>query len=289
MGNAISVEWNVQTGNGLIRAPAYHRSGCEVVRALKQALDRVECAPGHTLEQRQFGNLLGVPKSTIHDWFHSKLPGPIHNFLCVFERLPETDRILLLREFCRPCPRLDHPRLAHDTETLNRLKTLLNQRTGLTIVVGPSEPRTFLVTAMGHFITRVESTTRACGLDAHKPDTFVPVAGVLYCHRPPTFEQAQELVAHIMEDVEGSDAEWIIFNGVCTALLQYRSTIRRLAASRQVIVAGDSVPVLKEIAKVCANPPLMMVVSQIQGKQGLIHVEFREPEQCWPTSQSRSP
>ena len=111
---------NFQSSNGLLLAPAYHKSGSAVVRTLKQALDRAECSPGQQLQQKQVGHMVGVAKSTIHDWFHGKLAGSLQSFLCVFERLTETERILILREICRPCPRLEHPRLAHDAEALTR-------------------------------------------------------------------------------------------------------------------------------------------------------------------------
>src|SRR6185503_11086432 len=82
MGNSELSKRNAQSPDGPLGTPAYHKSGYEVVRALKQALDRVECSPGQQLEQRQFGCLLGVSKSTIHDWFHGRLVAPIQNFLC---------------------------------------------------------------------------------------------------------------------------------------------------------------------------------------------------------------
>jgi len=264
-----------QSSNGLLRAPAYHKSGSEVVRTLKQALDRVECSPGQQLEQKKVGHMLGVSKSTIHDWFHGKLAGPLQNFLCVFERLTETDRILILRELCRPCPRLEHPRLAHDAEALNRLKALLAQPEGLTFVVGPSEPRTFLVTALGHSISRVNPTKRVCGLDVHRPDSFVPVAGVFYCQGPPNLELVRHLAANIVDEVESSEAELVIFNGIWSGISQFLKAIQRLAATRHLIVADEFDPAIDGLAKFGPNPVQVIAVSQILGKQGLIHVDFR--------------
>jgi hypothetical protein len=267
------------SSNGILLAPTYHKSGYEVVRALKQALDRAECCPGQGLEQKQFGYLLGVSKSTIHDWFHGKLVAQIQNFLSALERLSETDRSLLLREVCRPCPRLEHPRLAHDTETLSRLRAVLNQRTGLTIVVGPSEPRTFLVTALGHAITQAEPTRRACGLDANRPDTFVPVAGVFYCQYPPNPEQARQIVAQAMAHIEGSGSELVICNGVWSGLSQLPRAIKRLAATRHLLVADEFDPTLGDLMEATPSAIQVMVVSQIPGKQGLIHIDFPPPAQ----------
>jgi hypothetical protein len=222
--------------------------------------------------------MLGVAKSTIHDWFHGKLAGSLQNFLCVFERLTETERILILREICRPCPRLEHPRLAHDAEALSRLKASLNQPAGLTFVVGAPEPRTFLVTALGHSITRVKPTSRVCGLDIHRPDSFVPVAGVFYCQRPPNLELAQHLAAHIMAEVEVSKAELVIFNGIWSGISQFLKAIQRLAATRHLIVADEFDPAFDGLARVGPIPAQVMAVSQIPGKQGLIHVDFRPPD-----------
>jgi len=226
--NAVLVQRNVHSTTGLLSPPAYPKSGYEVVRALKRALDQAECAPGQALEQQQFGNLLGIPKITIHDWFHGRLANPIRSFLCAFERLTEKDRILLLRDFCRRCPRLEHPRLAHSSDTLNRLRAILKSRTGLTVVVGPSEPRSFLVTALGHSVTRLDPKTRVCGLDVHRPDTFVPVAGVCYCQNPPNSAQAVNLVTHSIKEAEVGGADLVIFNGVWPAISQHPHKIRGL-------------------------------------------------------------
>lgn len=278
MQNSQHGKQDFKDSNGLLLAPAYHKSGYEVIRTLKQVIDRTECGPGQHLEQKQFGCLLGVSRSTIHDWFHGELAGPIQNFLCAFERLSEADRILVLREFCRQCPRLEHPRLAHDTRTLQLLRASLHQKVGLTIVIGPSEPRTFLVTAMGHSITRVEATGRVCGLDIHRPDSFVPVAGVNYCQNPPDSEQARPLAALALEDVESSTAELVIFNGIGIAISQFPTVIRRLATTRHLIVADDCGLASDEILRICPHPLAVLVVSKIQGKQSLIHVDVRASE-----------
>lgn len=260
--------------NGLILGPAYHKPSYEVVRALKQALDRTECSPGQQLEQRQFGYLLGVSKSTIHDWFHGTLAAPIQNLLCAFERLSETDRILLLREFCRQCPRLEHPRLAHDVESLNRLRFCLEQRAGLTIVDGPTEPRTFLVTAMGHSFSKVDPRRRACGLDVHRPETFVPVAGVYYCQHPPNPAQARKILVEIMDGFKDSKAEVVIFNGVWSGIVEFPTILRRLTTSQHVIVADCFGHDFSGISRLGLKPVHVLSVSLIPGKQALIHAQF---------------
>jgi transcriptional regulator with XRE-family HTH domain len=119
-----------------------------VVRKLKQSLDQTECPPGTCLTQKQFGELLGIPKSTINDWYHGNLAPQIRYFLCALERLPEVARTALLRELCRECPRLDHPRLSQDPETIALLKTVLAQPVGLTLIRGDRDDlRSCLITA----------------------------------------------------------------------------------------------------------------------------------------------
>jgi hypothetical protein len=273
-----SLQHNNRNSNGLLSGPAYHKSGYEVIRILKQALDNTECAPGQHLEQKQFGYLLGVSKSTIHDWFHGDLVAPVQSFLCAFERMSETERILILREICRPCPRLEHPRLSHDASALSRLRNALELRAGLTIVLGSAEPRTFLVTALGHSINRVHPARRACGLDVNKPENFVPVAGVYYCRQRPTLEQTRSLVQETLEKVNQSEADLVIFNGVSLGMSQYSNHLLRLATNRHLVVADNSSPAIYEIMKVGINPAYVITVSLVPGRQGLIHVDFRMPE-----------
>jgi len=145
-------------------------------------------------------------------------------------------------------------------------------------VVGAPEPRTFLVTALGHSITRVKPTRRVCGLDIHRPDSFVPVAGVFYCQRPPNLELARHLSVRIIAEVEISKAELVIFNGIWSGISQFLKAIQRLATTRHLIVADNLDPCFDEIARVGPNPVQVMAVSQIPGKQGLIHVDFRPPD-----------
>jgi hypothetical protein len=126
-------------------------------------------------------------------------------------------------------------------------------------------------------ITRVKPTSRVCGLDIHRPDSFVPVAGVYYCQRPPNLELAQHLAAHIMAEVEISKAELVIFNGIWSGISQFLKAIQRLAVTRHLIVADDFDTAFDGLARVGPNPVQVMAVSQISGKQGLIHVDFRPP------------
>ena len=138
-----------------------------------------------------------------------------------------------------------------------------------------NQQRQVAVTAMGHAVTRVEPTRRVRGLDAHRPDSFVPVAGMFYCQHPPNLEQVRQLVAQAMADVEGSKAELVIFNGVWSGLSQLPKVIQRLAVTRLLIVADDFDPAFDELLRLGSNSVQVMAVSQIQGNPDLIHVDFR--------------
>jgi hypothetical protein len=53
-----------------IKGPAYHKTGNEVIRELKKLMDAAERPSGQALAQKDFGCLIGAPRSTIHDWCH---------------------------------------------------------------------------------------------------------------------------------------------------------------------------------------------------------------------------
>jgi hypothetical protein len=222
---------------GVGRGPAFPRTGSEVIRGLKAALDRLECSGGGCLTQKRFAELIGMPASTINDWYNSPLISQIKGFLCGLERLNEQERLRLLRECCRDCFRLQDPRLAHDVQSLNALTELVRERAGLTFIAGPSDTaRTFLITAMGN---STGGEIRACGLDAHRPDTFVPVSGVLYLRRSCTSTELPTVVRGVWPLVANSEAQLLLFNGIWRTAPDTRAKIVEMAKSRNVVVADD--------------------------------------------------
>jgi hypothetical protein len=219
------------------RGPAFPRTGSEVIRGLKAALDRVECVQGGSLTQKRFAELIGMPASTINDWYNSRLVGQIKGFLCGLERLNEQERSNLLRQFCRDCFRLQDPRLGHDVKSLNTLTELVREPAGLTFITGPSDTaRTFLITAMGN---SAGAEIRACGLDAHRPDKFVPVSGVLYFRRSCSPVELQAIVRGVWPLVANSDAQLLILNGIWNHVPEIRTKIAELAKSQNILIADD--------------------------------------------------
>ena len=224
----------------MIKSPAFCQTGPELVRRLKKRLDLIECGPGKNLTQKQFGEVLGVPKSTMNDWFVDPLPEPIQALLCGLERLPETERILFLREFCRECPRLCHPWIAHDPEVVTALERILTQRSGLTVIIGqPKRLQTFLLTAFGNSLGRLDPKHRCCGLDLYNPMEFTPVPGVHYaCERQGPGPMGH-LITEIWPQLRDSKAELFLLNGVLSMVPQMGPEIMRCSRSRHVILADD--------------------------------------------------
>jgi hypothetical protein len=229
----------------LLQPPAYPKAANEVMRLLKKSIEAVERPPERELELKEFGQLIGAQRSTIHDWYHGELPKPMKNFLCAMERLSELQRINILRTLCRDCPRLDHRRLAHDPPAVRALSSLIGQMNGLTLVVGANEElRTFVITAIGNSALRFLSVRAIAGLDVHRPDLFVPVPTVLYFPKPENSSQVQDLIAEAWPAIENSSAKLILLNGVWTLVPLLRPSIQKLARRAHVVVADhlDATP-----------------------------------------------
>jgi hypothetical protein len=96
--------------------------------------------------------------------------------------------------------------------------------------------------------------------------------------RPTNCPVQRYIAAHIMAEVDVSKAELVIFNGIWSGISHFLKAIQRLAATRHLIVADDFDTAFDQIARVGPIPAQVMAVSQIPGKQGLIHVDFRPPD-----------
>jgi len=81
----------------------------------------------------------------------------------------------------------------------------------------------------------------------------------------------RELVAFTVDDIEKNNARMVIFNGFLSGLVHFPQVVARLALDRHLIVADD---VVADCFERELKPIQIMVVSQIEGKQSLIHVEF---------------
>lgn len=221
-------------------APAYRKTGSDLIRRLKEFLDQAECHSGGRLQQKQFGELLGVPTSTIHDWLLDPIPGQIRAFLCGLERLPQSDRTVFLSEFCRPCPRLSHPWLAHDPESVRLLRSILAQKSALTVMVGQTPRlRSFVLNALGNSLRQIDSRLQCCGLDLHDPGEFVPAPN-MFCLPPSSAPTpAAQVIAEVWPQLRNSKAAFLLLNGVLSEFPKLLPEILRCSRSRHVILADQ--------------------------------------------------
>lgn len=238
----------------LVEPPGYPKTANEVIRHLKKALDKAERPPGLELMQKDFGLLIGAPRSTIHDWYHGNLTAPIMHFLCAMERLSEHPRAEMLSKLCRDCPRLDHPRLMHDPAAVNLLKGLLAKRAGLTFVTGSDDAiRTFLITALGNSAGQAVPSSSISGMDVHRPDSFVPVPGVVYFRNPNEPSDVARLILELWGTIEKSPTDVILLNAVWTGVPELRGRIIGLATKHHMIVA-DQLDVARHLSSTVAPP-----------------------------------
>lgn len=220
--------------------PAFPKTGSEVFRSLKKAMDRIECPPGIHLTQKQFGQLTGIPRSTVNDWYHGNLAFQIRYFLSALERLPDAARIGLLHEICRECPRLDHPALSHNPKGINSLKALVARPTGLSMLRGDSKnTRDFVLAAIGHSAGRLRPGSPVAGLDAAPPGPYVPVSGVRTMLQPPNWSKASLLLRSLEKEKIYPRGQLLLFSGLWSGAPETRPIMLRLAKHHNVIMADQ--------------------------------------------------
>ena len=258
--------------NLFLEPPAYPKMGNEIFRRLKLSVERAEGLAAGQLTQKQFGKLIGMPRSTVNDWYHGSLAPEIRHLICALERISEGSRLELLRAWCRKCPRLDDPRLAHDLKAVKSLKEVAARSSGLTIVRGASDvTRTFLFTALGHWAVNAARGAGVRGVDLHGAFMFVPVSGVLYLRSQAGLGQAAGLVKGLLDGMNQSTAPLLLFNGVWEALPSARDSIIQLAQSRHVITTGA-------LCKYRFGPPTVVVtVTEDSQRRIFTRIETDQP------------
>lgn len=248
--------------------PAYPNAASEVIRLLKSALDATERPPGQKLDQKEFAELIGAPKSTVHDWYYGELPKAIKYFLCAMERLSESQKLIVLRRLCREHITLDHPRLAHDRAGASMLRNLISQSSGLTVITGMKDARDFVFTAIGNSASRILHLRLVSGFDFHLPKEFVPVPRVRYCATPYSGEGAAVLESEWIS-VASSPAKLLLFNGAWTFMPTWRERIIGLCSSRHVIIADESEHAARTLLKAATS-----VITATRGHRGLIQIHL---------------
>jgi hypothetical protein len=208
------------------------------MRAIKAELQVLQ---GREIPYEDLASYAGQATSSVFDKLQRTEQPQVEALLGWIERLPEPTRNHLMNSACRCYPTLDSPRLNHDPAQVSRLKTLLRQANGLTVVQGGNEGlRTFLVTALGHTCGMVEPERRhVCGVDVHEPDWFVPVDGVIYLHNLLDLSRLREYIHRAWPVIAGMKSRLTILNGVWAAVQDREAEVNQLALRRHVIVADD--------------------------------------------------
>lgn len=223
----------------LICAPFYPRSGQEIIRRLKAAIEATENPNGPGLDQKQVAELIGIPRSTLNEWLHDDQVEPIKRFLAGLERLSDEDRIKFIRSFCRHCPRLEDPRISHDMQAVAVIESLFERGNGITLITGPSDSaRTYLATAIGNaFTTRFSKFI--VGFDLHPPVHFVPVPGVSYPAADVPPEKLPSLFLRLWCQIAGSKGLMILLNGMWNRISTHQSKVLNLSRNNHILIADD--------------------------------------------------
>jgi hypothetical protein len=253
-------------------APAYPSDDRKIIKTLKAAIDRTELGSGAELEQKRFGEFLGLPKSTLNDWMHGRLVDQIERFVCGLERLDDTERIRLLRQICRPCPRLTDAWFSWDQGAVTGLKATGRQLCGLTFVSGPIDTlRTYLVTAIAN---SAAGTMRACGLDVHDPKTFVPIPGVFYLRKLCSRDDLQKIIHAVWTSCQGCDSPLVVLNGVWNVAPELQAEIVAAAKHKHVMVADDFRGRAPQLIRKAPEPSTLIYVDRDEAQRNRISVRI---------------
>ncbi len=202
-----------------------------LLRSLRSALAAAEMDV--TLGYDRLAAITARPRSSLCRWLHGEAEPAAETLLLLLERLAPAQRHQLLDGFCRVYPTLEHPQLSHDPTALAHLRHRLAEPTGLTLIRGEETLVTFLLTAIAHSLSGqpAASPQRAViGVDRHRPDWFVPAAGVAYVPDP-----AAALAALIQRATISNGAVILVNTGV--AGTERFADWRKLAAHHHVLLA----------------------------------------------------
>jgi len=232
----------------VIVPPAFPTPGYMVLDKFRSLLAVREQRPSFPLQRLM--KMLGLPLGTCYGWFSTDQLPHVQALLCLMERMPEEDWRNALRPFLRDYPTIHHPRLAHNPETVPMLERLLSATCGLTLIKGGTyEDRTFVLTALGHSFTQLEtSRTLPEGMDVHTPKTFVPIESVTYFKETLPSQRLNDLLNETWSKIQYSDAHLLLFNGVFSRGGVLASDILQQAHQRHIVVTD---PIMTKSDLVC--------------------------------------
>lgn len=189
------------------------------------------------MSQNEFADCLGISPATLVNWFScSTRLTQVEAALRMLERLPGSLRNELLAKVLRVFPTIESAEFAHMPTVVTRLRSLIKQSTGLTVIRGSDSLRTFVFSSMAHSI--IQSGARhgsVQGIDVHAPDWFVPVPGITYVRHSFKPNRAHELASLWPRHHVGV----LMLNGVCLLVREWHRRALSLINNQHVIIADE--------------------------------------------------
>ena len=228
----------------------------------------------------RLAEITGTSKSTTHHRFALSDQPQAVNFLCWLERLSPARRHAYVDAHCRIFPSLEHPLLAHAAAQTSKLRQLLDQRRGLTLVTGGTAySRAFVVTALGHSYRRLGGRRRAAvGIDLRLCSSLVPVESLIYSDSKADSRLVRQLALKVWPRILTSSAGLLIFHGLWSAVPELRADIARCTRHKHVILAERASPDLTDFERRIPTPVHVLSVSEGRGVPAAIRVTFRRLE-----------
>jgi hypothetical protein len=248
-------------------------------RLLRAAWNSIETQELRRVTQDEISRYLDIAPGTLINWTNRDAQlSQLESVLRLLERLPGPSRYELMDRFLRKYPTIESPELAQEPTQVSRLRLLLREGTGLSLIQGSESARTFLFTALGHSVCQMEGSGDAVsGFDAHYHDWFVPVEGVTYLTRWATSTSLRAEVDKVWP--KAAPRRWLMFNGVWHLLpRERRQELFAWAVNHHVVLADASVCQPPQLAKLIRglNIPVRLLQVSEPGR-GVIQVDFHLP------------
>jgi len=258
----------------LIRAPAYPFSARDLFGDLRSRLSREHSG---RMSFERLGRIMGKRKSTAYHWFEVFDHPHVQALMCLLEQLAPRARQDFIESHCRIFPTLTHPLLAHSPAQTAKLRELLRQKAGVTIVTGKEFSRNFVLTALGHEHRLSGGKPRdAGGLDLHRPTKFVPLEKVIYIDAALGLKDTRQLALETWPKILVSRASLLLLNGVWSALPEVREDLVRCANFKHVVLAEAATPDLADLKEHVSAPLHVLTLSDAKQASAGIRIDCRQ-------------
>ena len=257
------------------KPPAYPWTGRQLLAALRTKLAEAEHANSMSFDR--LAEIAGKSKSTTYHWLELSRQPQVIAFLCWLERLSPAQRHAYIDAHCRVFPSLEHPFLAHAPTQTGKLRQLLRQERGLTLLTGGTESnRGFLVTALGHSYRRTEGSRRAAaGIDLLPSASLVPVESLIYLNGTADSALIRQIALKVWPRILTSSADLLIFHGLWSSVPELRADIARCARHKHVVLAEGRIAELTAFENRVSTPIHVLTLSAASRVLGAIRVACR--------------